>query len=130
MLVNDDPSFIDVIGDSLRAQGMAVLLVPGVPQAVTALGTGFHPDAILLDLLRRGEVRDLLRAVGRDPALRGVPVIATAREREQMVQIAPSVEAGPLATPNDAREFAQLLQQLCAHEKEHMEHHRAGGAHP
>jgi hypothetical protein len=38
MLVNDDKSFIDIVGDSLRAEGIAVLLVPGVPQAIRALG--------------------------------------------------------------------------------------------
>jgi len=113
MIVNDNPSFIDIVGDALRAEGLAVLLVPGIPQAIRAVLTGFRPNAVLLDVQESAEIRDLLRVLRHDLALCEVPVILASRRRERLVQIAPGERAHVHAVPADAQELSQLLDRAC-----------------
>jgi DNA-binding response OmpR family regulator len=113
MLVNDDRSFVDVTGDALRMEGLAVLLVPGVQQAIAAVLAGFRPDAVLLDLSPRtdmGKFRDALSAI---PGLDHVPVLRVERDSREIVAIPSGGDAQPVATPTDARELALTLDALC-----------------
>jgi CheY-like chemotaxis protein len=115
MLVNDDPSFIDIVGDALRAEGLAVLLVPGVAQGIRALQAGFRPDAVLVGVRRsQASVGELLRTMERDPGTRAVPVVEASTGSESLLQIAPRGCRQRFATPPDPRALAELLDQLCA----------------
>ena len=114
MLVNDDRSFIDIVRDALRAEGLAVLLVPGVSQAIAALVTGFTPDAVLLDVARLSDVWDLLHVVRGTATLAHVPVCASSRDDEQVVEIMDDGCFQPLATPADAHELSLILDDICA----------------
>ena len=114
MLVNDDPSFIDVVGDALRAEGLAVLLVSGVTQAVAALVTGFRPDAVLLDVARQSEAWELLHVLRGTATLGHVPVCAASRDDQQVVEVLDDGHVRPLASPADAPELALILDEMCA----------------
>ena len=114
MVVNDDRAFIEVVGDALRMEGLAVLLVPGVPDAVRALRTGFRPDAVLVDAFRgAAQVHVLVGELEATPRLRSVPVIMRSRRVERLAQIAPRSHKQLLALPRDARAMAELLDSVC-----------------
>ena len=121
MLVNDDPSFVDVVGDALRAQGLAVLLVPGVRQAIAALGSGFQPDAVLLDVELERDVRELVRAVRTTPRLSEVALIAVSREDQQMVQLTEDGGFHSFTAPTDARALSVALDEICGRGRDERE---------
>jgi len=111
IIVNDDPSFVDVVGDALRAQGLAVLLVPGVVHAIRAMQTGFRADAILVDVLEHEAIGGLLDALRVDPQLRATPVIARSRRTERLVQLAPGRHFHSIAMPADAAALVELIER-------------------
>jgi CheY-like chemotaxis protein len=114
MVVNDDRAFIEVVGDALRVEGLAVLLVPGVHDAVRALRTGFRPDAVLVDAFRgAAQVHVLVGELQATPQLRSVPVIMRSRRAERLAQIAPPSRKQLLGLPKDARAMAALLDSVC-----------------
>jgi CheY-like chemotaxis protein len=113
MVVNDDRSFIDIVGDALRAEGLAVLLVPGIPQALTALRSGFRPDALLLDVLPHQEVDELLEVVWNTPALRTIAVITTERHADRLAELSRGIPAVPLPPRADPHALAELLDDVC-----------------
>jgi CheY-like chemotaxis protein len=114
MVVNDDRAFIDVVGDALRVEGLAVLLVPGVHDAIRALRTGFRPDAVLVDLFRgAAEVHVLVGELQATPPLASTPVIMRSRRAERLAQIAPRSRKQLLALPRDGRAMAELLDSVC-----------------
>jgi CheY-like chemotaxis protein len=118
MVVNDDRSFIDIVGDALRAEGLAVLLVPGIPQALAALRSGFRPDALLLDVLPQAPVGELLEVVWSTPELRTVAVIATERHADHLAELSRGTPAAPLPRRADARGLAELLDEVCTRRAE------------
>jgi DNA-binding NtrC family response regulator len=126
MIVNDDRSFIDIVGDTLRAEGLAVLLVPGVRQAIQAIQTGFRADAILLDLVEQEPIRDLLDTLRADRELCTVPVIARSRRSERLLQIAPGYDVHRLDVPSDPEALVALIERASArHSSDDEERHAA-----
>lgn len=114
MLVNDDTSFVDVAGDALRVEGLAVLLVPGASQAITAISTGFWPDAVMVDVEDDADVDRVLRAVRGTPALRDIPVCIVSRDDEKLVEMLDDGLRRSHELPADAHELAFLLDTLCS----------------
>lgn len=118
LLVNEDRSFVDVAGDALRAQGMAVLLVPGFGEALGALRCGFRPDVILVDAARGVErLRDFLRALLDEPAWRKLPVLEAPDPWDSppcLVQIAPGDRPRRYPAPSGPREMRELLAAVAA----------------
>jgi len=115
LLVNEDREFIDVAGDALRAQGLAVLLVPGFDRALAAMRSGFSPDAILVDLTT-GAARfgKFLQVLFEEPAWRAVPVLGVSEATNAIFQISPRHQCRKLPFPSDASRMSELLEFVCA----------------
>jgi len=116
LLVNEDRACVDVTGDALRAQGIAVLLAPDADQALAVMGAGFTPDAILVDATADAE--RMVEFVGRmwgEPAWRALPVLCVAgATATEMLQVCPPHRMRRLPVPSCAAELGDLLETLCS----------------
>jgi CheY-like chemotaxis protein len=76
MCVEDDPDIRTILEFSLAdVGGLEVLCCDGGEAALSAVA-GFRPDLVLLDVMMPGlSGPDTLRALRRQPAMRGVPVV-------------------------------------------------------
>ncbi len=127
LLVNEDRDCVDVTGDALRAQGLFVLLAPGIERALAAMRSGFAPDAILLDVTAGGrEVSAFVRAVAEETALSAVPVLCVSEGSRAMLQVSPLHLRRELPVPSSATELAELLEALSS-EPERVDEDHAGG---
>ena len=115
LLVNEDRGCVDVTGDALRAQGLAVLLAPGVEEALAVMRSGFVPDAILIDqTAERKRLRAFVHALRDEPAWRAVPALCLAEGSEEMLQVSPLGRRRRLPIPSSAGELGELLEVLCS----------------
>jgi CheY-like chemotaxis protein len=122
LLVNEDRGCVDVTGDALRAQGLAVLLAPSVEEAIAVMRSGFMPDAILIDLTAGGaRCRAFVHTLLDDPAWRAVPALCVAEGSGEMLQVSPLDRRRRLPIPSSASELGELLEGLCS------DHREAGG---
>lgn len=111
LLVDDDDLVQSSIQAILEALGHSVVTSPGGEEALAAIGAGYEPDVVILDMNMPG-----LGGTGTLPRLRalrpGLPVIlATGRADQAAVSL---VEAHPKVTliskPFDLRELRQCLE--------------------
>lgn len=79
LLADDDPAVSGFLSEDLRGEGFEVEVVDDAERLLAVLGTGAHPDLLLLDVARTGGV-EVLRRLRAQPGADAMPVIVvTAR---------------------------------------------------
>lgn len=106
LVIDDDPSIVDVLCDALEDAGYRVLCALG--EAALALARREQPDVILLDVMMPGmdgvEVSHHLRA---DPNIAAIPIIAMSAHAHLR-------QSGPLMQADEQLSKPFDLQRLYA----------------
>lgn len=112
LIVDDDPSFLELAAAALEGEGFAVSLAR---TPCEALMSAVHtpPDVILLDILLPGsDGLDVLDALRSEPETRAVPVLACTAlgERASAAHLTSLGFDGVLTKPLNLLEFARELR--------------------
>jgi len=76
LIVDDDRSIVDGLGEYLGDDGYAVVGATNASEALALLDSGLRPDVIVLDLLMPGmDGWDFRTAQLNEPSLAGIPVL-------------------------------------------------------
>ena len=76
LIVDDDRSIVDGLGEYLGADGYAVIGATNASEALALLDSGLRPDVIVLDLLMPGmDGWDFRTAQLNEPSLAEIPVL-------------------------------------------------------
>ncbi len=113
LVIDDDESILYLIGEALGMEGVHCALARSAREAIDALGAGYRPSAILLDLLlpdMSGEL--LLQWLRQHPATRSVPVIAMSASPLDLQRLGGKPDAR-LAKPFRFKALYETLAQLC-----------------
>jgi len=114
LVVDDDVDTLATVEEVLGFEGVAqVRRARSVAEAEEILGSGFLPEAVVLDLAlggERGEV--LLEKLGADAALATVPVLAVSGDHRALASIRSAV-ARTLLKPARPPELVDALRDVC-----------------
>jgi hemerythrin-like metal-binding protein len=117
MVVDDDPSVLQVIGDALGVEGIDAVLVSSARAAIGALDAGIRPSAILLDLLMpKVSGLDLLDELRQHPMACGVPIIVMSASPQLLENARLMRPEAELPKPFDLDALYGTLAGLCAAE--------------
>lgn len=116
LLVEDDPSGREVIGELLREEGYVVVEVPDGQKGLLQLGCHL-PDVVLLDLLMpvMGGI-EMLHAMRSDPRLRHIPVLGMTASPRKADALLRAGAQGCLHKPFGVEEILQALRRVCSAE--------------
>jgi DNA-binding response OmpR family regulator len=115
LVVDDEPDTVDFIRDTLKSEGLRVLVAHDGRQALDVLERR-RPDLVLLDIMMP-ELSgfEVLEAIARNPSLRGTPVVVlTARGDDADAKR--GLELGArryMSKPFDVRDLiAEVMKQI------------------
>jgi diguanylate cyclase (GGDEF)-like protein len=117
MMVDDEPTTLDVLEVFLRGEGYENLVTTSDPTLALELLRSHKPDLLLLDLLMpKLDGLDLLGVMRSDPGLRRIPVIVltSATEPERKLRALELGASDFLAKPVDPSELALRLRNTLA----------------
>ena len=108
LVVDDDPSLLEVTSFVIESEGMAVETAKNGEEALALLQAGRLPGLVLLDLMMPVmNGWEFLEVVGKDPLLKGIPVVVlTAAARPDV----PGV-AGVLCKPMDLKALLRVVER-------------------
>jgi diguanylate cyclase (GGDEF)-like protein/PAS domain S-box-containing protein len=113
LIVDDEPSTLDVLGAFLQEAGYRNVIATRDPREVLELMTKVHPDVVLLDLVMPGVSGfDIIKAVRSDNKLEHIPIIVLTSFADPEMKIR-ALELGAsdfLAKPVDSIELALRLR--------------------
>ncbi len=106
---------LDVILDAVEPVGGALLLVPDFDRALSAIRSGFRPDAIVVDLVFSTDgLYRFLRSLFEERVTRRTPVVGTSRRRRAVFQLAPRDARREVPFPSSPAAAGALLEVLVA----------------
>ena len=108
LIVDDDPSLLEVTSFVLESEGMAVETAKNGEEALALLRSGRLPALVLLDLMMPVmNGWEFLDEVAKDPLLKAIPVVVlTAAQRAQVSGV---VEV--LCKPVDLRALLRVVER-------------------
>ena len=109
LIVDDDPSLLEVTSFVLESEGMAVETAKNGEEALALLRSGRLPALVLLDLMMPVmNGWEFLDEVAKDPLLKAIPVVVlTAAQRAQVSGV---VEV--LCKPVDLRALLRVVERF------------------
>ncbi len=113
LVVDDETDTVDLIRDTLTAEGCRVLVAHDGRQALAVLSRR-TPDLVLLDLMMPGlSGFEVLESLAREPRTKGIPVVVlTARDREGDQQRSLALGARRyMSKPFDVRDLIAEVQR-------------------
>jgi len=117
LIVEDDLDSLHSMGDMLASEGVSVIHgATTVAEAEGLLAQGFHPSAVVLDLVLgadRGET--FAHRLKADPTTSGVPVIALSGDHLALRQVGGTVERS-LLKPARCADLVAALREVCERE--------------
>jgi CheY-like chemotaxis protein len=115
LLVEDDPSVREAVGQILERAGYGVLTAANGQEELARLNAGYRPGMILLDLsmpeMDGGQFR---RAQSMDARLAAIPVVVFSGEHDLARQAAALRLAGFLEKPVECQKLLRTVRRLCA----------------
>lgn len=114
LVVNDDPDLVELIGEALREEGVAVEVAIGAREAEEVLASGFRPDVVVVDLVLGDGVpgHQFIRRIRSDPSLEGVQVVAMSGSARDLELADPDADA-VLEKPFTRETLLEVVGALC-----------------
>jgi CheY-like chemotaxis protein len=113
LVVEDDPSSADVLGDLLRQLRLSYTVVCDSEQALPAIYNMQRLDAIFLDLeLPNGNGFDVLANIKADPTLAHIPVVAYTSHLSEMANAREAGFHSFLGKPIRGKDFPDQLASI------------------
>jgi CheY-like chemotaxis protein len=120
-VVNDNPDFLDLVGDILEDERYEVTLIDGdQPDAVERVKSA-RPDVLMIDLrVGQNELHgwDVAQEVRRDPSLARTPILICSADLAALAEIEDQLEQThdvvALAKPFKIEEFCEQIDALLA----------------
>jgi CheY-like chemotaxis protein len=111
LVVEDDPGIRESLVECLASEGYAVEPASDGAEGLERL-RAHRPDVVVLDLVMPVmNGAELLDAVGRDPALRDVPILLMTAAMPHLVEMPRA--AGYLAKPFELGELLDAVERVC-----------------
>ncbi len=118
-VVNDNPDFLDLVGDLLGELNYETTLVDGdQPDAIVTIAAS-DPDVLIVDLRMGSDTLhgwDVAQQVRAEPTLDGLPILVCSADREALDAIADDLSrvqrVSALAKPFSVDEFIAAVEQL------------------
>ena len=118
-VVNDNPDFLDLVGDLLGELNYETTLIDGdQPDAIVAIAAS-DPDVLIVDLRMGSDALhgwDVAQQVRAEPTLDGLPILVCSADREALDALAADLarvqRVSALAKPFSVDEFIAAVAQL------------------
>jgi CheY-like chemotaxis protein len=118
-VVNDNPDFLDLVGDLLGELNYETTLIDGDRADALASIAGSEPDVLIVDLRMGSDAMhgwDVAQQVRAEPTLDGLPILVCSADRDALEAIATDLASvqrvSALAKPFSVDEFIAAVEQL------------------
>ncbi len=114
LLVDDEPEILEALAEILESEGVIVAIAHGVDEALDRLAAGFHPSAVITDLMmpmRSGE--ELVDDLRHRPGGERLPIVAISASAQMLSRVDERADAS-LQKPFTISALFDTLDPLCA----------------